>query len=192
LKDGIRRASVNNFGFGGSNAHVILEGHNSDSRNQTNGFAMADASPNRARIYVLSAKDEQACQRMISNLRDYIGGADSTEGRSLLASLAYTLGSRRSVLPWTAVFAADNLNSILSTLEGDQLRPRRSGKEVRLGWVFTGQGAQWYAMGRELFDAYPVFKDAVLECDGYIKEMGAKWTTMGKFQLSKKKGLQVD
>ncbi|KAH8745877.1 polyketide synthase [Hyaloscypha sp. PMI_1271] len=178
LKDGIRRASVNNFGFGGSNAHVILEGHNADSRNQTNGFAMADASLNRARIYVLSAKDEQACQRMILNLRDYIGDADSTEESSFLPSLAYTLGSRRSVLPWTAVFAADNLNSMLSTLEGDQLRPRRSGKEVRVGWVFTGQGAQWYAMGRELFDTYPVFKDAVLECDGYIKEMGAKWTIM--------------
>lgn len=153
---------------------------------------MVDAAPNPARIYVLSAKDEQACQRMISNLRDYIGGADSTEERSLLASLAYTLGSRRSVLPWTAVFAADSLNSILSALEGDQLRHRRSGKEIRVGWVFTGQGAQWHAMGRELFDAYPVFKDAILECDGYIKEMGAKWTIMGKFQLSKKKGFQVD
>jgi hypothetical protein len=47
-------------------------------------------------------------------------------------------------------------------------------------------------MGRELFDAYPVFKNAILECDCYIKEMGATWTIMGKFQLSKKKGLQVD
>jgi acyl transferase domain-containing protein len=190
LKDGTRRASVNNFGFGGSNAHAILEWHNPESRNKMNGAGMVDAATNPARIYILSAKDEQACQRMISNLRDYAADADSTKENSLLASLAYTLGSRRSVLPWTAAFAADSLNSILSTLKGDRILPKRSRKEIRVGWVFTGQGAQWHAMGRELFDAYPAFKDAILECDTYIKEMGAEWTILGKSQIFKK-GLQI-
>ncbi|TIC97276.1 Lovastatin diketide synthase mokB [Colletotrichum higginsianum] len=178
LKDGIRRASVNNFGFGGSNAHVILEWHNPDSQDQeqTNGSATVDAASGPARIYILSAKDEPASKRMISNLRNYIENADSTQERNLLASLAYTLGSRRSALPWKTVFAADSLDGILSSLDGGQNQPERSRKEIRVGWVFSGQGAQWHAMGRELFEAYPVFKTAIRECDSYIKEMGATWT----------------
>ncbi|KAK6225590.1 polyketide synthase [Colletotrichum tabaci] len=178
LKDGIRRASVNNFGFGGSNAHVILEWHNPDSQDQeqTNGSATVDAASGPARIYILSAKDEPACKRMISNLRNYIENADSTQERNLLASLAYTLGSRRSALPWKTVFAADSLNGILHSLDGGQNQPERSRKDIRVGWVFSGQGAQWHAMGRELFEAYPVFKTAIRECDSYIKEMGATWT----------------
>lgn len=35
-------------------------------------------------------------------------------------------------------------------------------------------------MGRELIEAYPVFKEALIECDGYIKGMGANWSIIGK------------
>lgn len=109
LKDGTRRASINNFGFGGSNTHAILEWHDPATltlpeKVQVNGNGIheheeSDQSPQQRRIYVLSAKDEQACQRMISNLRDYIERADVADEGRFLASLAYTLGSRRSVLP---------------------------------------------------------------------------------------------
>jgi acyl transferase domain-containing protein len=180
LKDGIRRASVNNFGFGGSNAHAILEWHNSESCSQTNGAQVVDATLSPVRIYVLSAKDEQACRRMASNLRDYIKNANPIKEKSFLDSLAYTLGSRRSLLTWVTAFTADSVNSLLSTLDGNQILPERSRQEIRVGWVFTGQGAQWHAMGRQLIQAYPVFKDSILECDTYIKDMGAQWNIMGK------------
>lgn len=185
LKDGTRCASVNNFGFGGSNAHAILEWH--DPATVLNGnYCNGDegqrlhGGTKQARIYTLSAKDEQACQRMISNLRDYVSDYRGTDEQGFLDNLAYTLGSRRSILPWTASFAAKSLSDLVSALESDRLPPKKTGEKIRLGWVFTGQGAQWHAMGRELLEAFPVFKQAILSCDEYIKEMGCTWTIMGK------------
>lgn len=207
-KEGIRRASVNNFGFGGSNAHAILEWHNpamlaSQSALQVNGRSHTmgtDSSLNGTatsdpfRIYLLSAKDEQACKRMASNLQGYIQsnvienagtGKNSSSKSDFLASLAYTLGSRRSLLPYTFGFSANSLKSVVSALATcSPVRTQGSTPGgVRLAWVFTGQGAQWPTMGRELFEQYPVFRDAILECDSAIRGMGAEWTIMGKFQF---------
>lgn len=118
---------------------------------------------------------------MMSNLRHHIQKSNLSDEAKFLASLAYTLGSRRSVLPWTVAFTADSVKSLLSALDSEDTSPTRSVPEIRMGWVFTGQGAQWHAMGRELFATFPVFREAILECDGYIEEMGASWTITGKF-----------
>ena len=133
---------------------------------------------------MLSAKDEQACHRMAMELKDYLLNAVPMDEERFLDSLAYTLGSRRSVFPWTAAYPADNLSGLVDALDSGHFKPTRSSESVRLGWVFTGQGAQWYAMGRELIATYPVFKAAILECDRYIKEMGSDWTLLGKGLLS--------
>lgn len=134
----------------------------------------------QAHIYVLSAKDENSCMRMVSRLCDYATHAREADDWQLLANMAYTLGSRRSNFRWKAVCTAHNLTSLAQNLAGDGMRPSKSAEQVRLGWVFTGQGAQWFAMGRELIEMYPVFKEALLECDGYIKEMGSTWSIIGK------------
>lgn len=44
--------------------------------------------------------------------------------------------------------------------------------------VFTGQGAKWYAMGRELIEAYPVFKEAIQEADKHIFDCRTPSTTV--------------
>ena len=61
------------------------------------------------------------------------------------------------------------------------MKPTRSGEPARLGFVFTGQGAQWFAMGRELLDAYPTFRATLLEAERYLIELGATWSLTGKF-----------
>ncbi|KAK7709765.1 Type I Iterative PKS [Diaporthe eres] len=123
-------------------------------------------------------KDEQACLSMISNLGDYVSDYRGTDEQGFLDNLAYTLGSRRSILPWTASCAAESLSDLVSALKSGRLTPKKTGEKIRLGWVFTGQGAQWNAMGRELVEAFLVFKEAILSCDEYIKEMGSTWTIM--------------
>ncbi|OJK00237.1 hypothetical protein ASPACDRAFT_28570 [Aspergillus aculeatus ATCC 16872] len=186
--DGARRASINNFGFGGANAHAIVESYEpleEMSRTEANGFARlcelcddhAEPDP-PGRIYVLSAKDERGCQRMISELSDYLTDTKSPDERQILANLAHTLASRRSSFRWKAACVAQSLASLTSRLSNEGTRPRKSADKVRLGWVFTGQGAQWFAMGRELIKAYPVFRQALLECDGYIRDMGASWSLL--------------
>ncbi|PYH87097.1 polyketide synthase [Aspergillus uvarum CBS 121591] len=186
--DGARRASINNFGFGGANSHVIVERYEPPEEmppTQAKGFFQLCElceyhveADHPGRIYVLSAKDERTCQRMMSRLSDYLTNSKPTDERQFLANLAYTLASHRSSFRWKAACVAQNLASLASRLSNEGTRPRKSAAKVRLGWVFTGQGAQWFAMGRELIQAYPVFRQALLECDGYIKDMGANWSIL--------------
>jgi acyl transferase domain-containing protein len=210
----IRRASINNFGYGGSNAHVIMESYrplestsssgryhhmngngvatNGNGVVVKNGHAETKGGPLLRKVIVLSAKDEQAAQAMVTNLKDYLLSATSTikdeEEVSFFNNLAYTLGQRRTRFPWVSAVAADSVADLVAKLEA--AKPTRvaadsssSSNGPRIGFVFTGQGAQWHAMGRELIDAYPVFEAALWEMDAQLKEVGIEWNLIGALHL---------
>lgn len=176
-----KRASINNFGYGGTNAHVIMEA--AKLRGPTNGFCrngIANGS-DRSRVYVLSAKEETAVKTSISNLKAYLRRVKTDDEPAFLDNLAYTLSERRSVFDWTASAPARSLAGLISALDEGELKPIRATNTLpRLGFVFTGQGAQWYGMGRELIDAYPLFADSLREADRYLREFGASYSLMGK------------
>ena len=194
--DGIRRASVNNFGYGGANAHVIMEEwpsrplqngfHHVNGNGYTNGTELINGdghhlSKLRSRLFILSAKDEYTCRAMASNLKDYLQSVnlESEEEDRFLDNLAYTLGQRRSRFPWISTYVAGSVPELIAALDNEKLKPSRDGShQPRLGFVFTGQGAQWHAMGRELIEAYPVFKASILEADRYLREFGCNWSLL--------------
>ncbi|EKG11419.1 Beta-ketoacyl synthase [Macrophomina phaseolina MS6] len=170
----VRRASVNNFGYGGANSHIILEHYQPTS-------ADSDGSPTTlsSKVLMLSAKDETAATTMVENLRDYLLSAEIEDEASFMRDLAYTLGQRRTTtFPWVAATTASSVSEIIRAIDGNRMKPRRTQSPLRLGFVFTGQGAQWWAMGRELIAAYPVFRDTIVEADGYLREFGAKYSLL--------------
>jgi acyl transferase domain-containing protein/NADPH:quinone reductase-like Zn-dependent oxidoreductase len=207
-----RRASINNFGYGGSNAHIIMEdsaswvpvpcsgkaltnghvhGHSNEHLNGhlngvmngehagTNGHAQL--SHLTSKVLVLSAKDELACKTMSSNLSDFLERNKPTlpDAGEFLQSLAYTLGQRRTRFPWTAALTVpttEGIDAVIQLLRSPKIKPSRSSRRPRIGLVFTGQGAQWYAMGRELIGSYPVYTDSLREAEGYLREFGADWS----------------
>ncbi|RJE27111.1 polyketide synthase [Aspergillus sclerotialis] len=179
----LRRASVNNFGYGGANAHAILE-HPEYLVPTPSSPHSLPSSPNpkaRSRVFVLSAKDERATRAMVQQLQQYVSEVRQNpelNSDGLLDQLAFTLGQRRSRFAWNVSCSADSLPLLQSTLDSNQLSPRRSSRAPRLGMVFTGQGAQWYAMGRELFSAYPVFLHTMKEADECLRSMGATWSVV--------------
>ncbi|KAK3683390.1 hypothetical protein B0T22DRAFT_430696 [Podospora appendiculata] len=195
--DGIRRASVNNFGYGGSNSHIIMESWSSPRRpintsralqnghtnGHSNGHTNGNGHPSHlsSKVFTLSGKDEQTCRAIVSNLKTHLQGLkfeDKDHEAQFLDDLAHTLGERRTRFPLTATSTAGSVAELVNALDADgKFKPTRaSDKPVRIGFVFTGQGAQWHAMGRELFEAYPVFKASILEADGYLKEFGCRWS----------------
>ena len=95
---------------------------------------------------------------MVSDLKDYLEkhrSLDPKASAQLLQNLSYTLGERRTLFPWVAAHQVrlDNgtLDSAIQALESPRFKStRRASESPRIGMVFTGQGAQWYAMGREL------------------------------------------
>lgn len=184
----IRRASINNFGYGGTNAHVIVEeaGSNSPIMLSENGIGSnaIGFETEQWRLFTLSAKDEGGARAMAANLLQYLKVAKIQDEDHFLQQLAHTLGNRRSRFDWVISTPAINLLHLIDTLGSNELRFSRAAEVLRIGFCFTGQGAQWYAMGRELIDAYPVFKGTLIEQDQYLKEFGAEWSLIGRWASS--------
>ncbi|SPO04422.1 related to type I polyketide synthase [Cephalotrichum gorgonifer] len=174
-----RRASVNNFGYGGTNAHVIMEdaayylpsavaGENAGLCNGP----PPNGEPSRF-VFPISAKDEASANAMIANLATYLQ-TKGPEGVDL-KSLAYTLGQKRTKFPWTVSYQASTAEELLNDVTSAS-RPTFSRRVPRIGFVFNGQGAQWYAMGRELMGAYPVFDECIDEAESHLRSFGAEWS----------------
>ncbi|KAL3432034.1 putative polyketide synthase [Aspergillus tetrazonus] len=193
----IRRASINNFGYGGTNSHIILEDGASWVKaafgahlhpREANGHGDAQAARDVSRVLVLSGKDEQACQRMVADLAAYLKQQPVPQDfGEYIDNLAYTLGERRTRFPWVAahpIALSDGYEGLVRALQSPKFKPSRSPRRFRIGMVFTGQGAQWYAMGRELIEAYPVFRDALLEAQGYLEQFGADWSLIDELKRS--------
>jgi acyl transferase domain-containing protein/NADPH:quinone reductase-like Zn-dependent oxidoreductase/ubiquinone/menaquinone biosynthesis C-methylase UbiE len=182
-----RRASVNNFGYGGTNWHAILEACITDCHEingNTTSHGLTHVCENRDRIdqtcpkvFLLTSKDAGVTQTMMSNLAEYIQGEEqsSDQAGADLDSIAHTLGTRRSLFGWRVAVTASTPSELVAALKDPLTKPAYSRDAPRLGFVFNGQGAQWFGMGRELF-AYPVFRQAMDDADEIIRGFGAPWS----------------
>lgn len=171
-----RRASVNSFGYGGTNGHAILE----DPALFKKSPSIPRTYPKPWQVLVLSGKDQHSTKRMLLALRDYLLSRSTQNEQVFLLNLAYTLNNRRSRFPWKAVVSISDTNGLIATLESPNTQICNFDGKPRLGFVFTGQGAQWHAMGRELLSTYSVFKQSILEAEQILKDFGCSWSAVGK------------
>lgn len=222
-KTAVRRASVNNFGFGGTNVHLILENapqladvnERTALPNGTNGAHFFDINAEKVspveeavlpngeiletkhsivhfpddsehtistayRLYVLTANHPNSLISQVAALASYLGKISNERPKELMSNLAFTLGQRRSILPWKISFTASTAKELRNLVESsDPVVPSRATKAPRVGFVFTGQGANWYAMGRELFSVYPVFASTIAAADVHLESLGAPWSLKG-------------
>lgn len=185
----VRRASINNFGYGGTNGHIILEdarlAHSQSAKpgKLTNGSApIRHTTKNEALVFY--ARDEQGCQRMVAGVKQYLQRhCDTADPASLMRNLGYTLAKHRTrfATGWVAAHLAEysdsDLGAAIQSLDSPGFTPvRLPSKPVRIGMVFTGQGAQWHAMARELVAPYPLVRATLDEAERILKELGADWS----------------
>ncbi|KAK5989446.1 Highly reducing polyketide synthase easB [Cladobotryum mycophilum] len=172
-----RRISINSSGYGGTNAHVIIEAGNAWHKPpikllQSNGTSTeTQAEP---KIFCFTHQRQQAIYKMATTWRRFLSSPQELS----LDSLAYTLGSRRSMHPHRAVVVASNLNTLiegLRLLEKGLQRPAKAYNKPKIWFVFTGQGAQWAQMGRELLSFYPLFRQAIQRAEEDLLGFGATW-----------------
>ncbi|KAL1872727.1 Type I Iterative PKS [Diaporthe australafricana] len=204
--EGLRRISVNSFGYGGSNAHIILDdacsfldqnrlpGNHVTKPSQLNGTSdtLDKPSPSFSRVFPISAHDKDGLGRVKLALAEYIiDKSDQLRGMrersSFLDDLALTLCERRTHLQWTTFSIASSLEDLLAALIADNTTPptRLSSCKPRLGFVFTGQGAQWASMGMDLMQ-YPVFRDSVEAADRYLQQkLGCTWSAREELERGK-------
>lgn len=234
---GLRRVSINSFGFGGSNSHVVLDdafnylrerglkgnhctvetpqiversslspdhGHNTvnglsslhgqrltngsraangDSHYGTNGLVNGNSesslSRSLPRILLFSATNETSVKRLIAA---YSGYFQESSGSKLckdtyLDNLAYTLSDRRTHLTCRS-FAILDHTSALSELTKLITKPNRSSSKLGMCFVFSGQGAQYSGMGKDLIN-YPAFKKTLVRAQSILSTLGCGWSIIG-------------
>ena len=168
---GVRIAGVNSFGFGGANAHVILAEAPIPSQ-----IAHGVADSDRAWPVMLSARSEEALRVAAWQLGTWLDDHSNLNGSSpLLPDLTYMLGARRNhhshrlaLTTRTMAEMMQELSAFSTGQAGPKLRtaftPRRE-RAARVVFVMSGQGPQWWGMGRELMQHEPVFKRMIKLCD---------------------------
>jgi acyl transferase domain-containing protein len=84
-------------------------------------------------------------------------------------------------MQWRVAIPATSSFELIEALNSGKISPVREVESPRIGFVFTGQGAQWNAMGRELYNRYPVFAQSMDACDKCLSSFGAPFSLLGKF-----------
>ena len=133
----------------------------------------------RSRVFVFSHKTKAGVKRLIEQIRLYVSNDHCDAPVGHLCDLAHTFCSHRSALTWRTAFTASTWQELKNALEEPGIEPRRALLQPRLGLIFTGQGAQWYGMGRNLIHSYSVFRHSLETAEGCVKKLGANWSLMG-------------
>lgn len=203
----IRRVSLHSFGFGGTNCHIVIDDAESYLRRHqlqgnhrtlleptahktTNGHhqrhdsGVEDTfSPSHTpKLLCWSASNEQSLKRLLADWDSYFRRKADDKEPSWLDDVAYTLDSRRSSFLWKS-FAVVSSSSDLkkATQLASEGKPSQS-LAPRIAFIFTGQGAQWHGMARELL-AYPDFLNVVVEAESIYQNLNCSWSVRGKVVL---------
>lgn len=156
---------VSSFGFGGTNAHVVLQGAGDLA-------SVSESEPlTSKRLFPISAQDRNALESRIAQIKKQL----QSEAKISLSDLAYTLQSRSSHLPIRQCVLADSQNELVEQLDnisqGPENKPARKPnmRANKTAFLFPGQGAQYVGMGKVLYANYPVFQRVVDACEDWLK-----------------------
>ncbi|MGV0731662.1 SDR family NAD(P)-dependent oxidoreductase [Mycolicibacter sinensis] len=165
-------AGVSSFGFGGTNAHVVL----TEAPQVRSSHPDDDAAP-RAELLALSARSPEALTALVGEyeMALFSGGL---AGGGALADLCYTAGARRGHHDYRLAVVGDSPAALFESLSAYRLgesrpvltvghcSPGRPGPGVT--FIFSGQGSQWHGMAQRLQAEEAVFADALAACDNAL------------------------
>ncbi|KAL2756326.1 hypothetical protein ACRALDRAFT_1033186 [Sodiomyces alcalophilus JCM 7366] len=181
-----RRASVNSFGFGGTNAHAIIESWSpsdgQEDENDANAIAPAASDSIQQQHlgpFTLSAGSDEGLMTAMSNLSQALQADPGIN----LRDLAWTLQLRREHFPVRAAIAAVDREQLIERLAAASKDANalsvQSSKAARVSekyparilGVFTGQGAQWPTMGAELHRQSACFRKSIDELQASLDDL---------------------
>jgi acyl transferase domain-containing protein/acyl carrier protein len=166
-------AGVSSFGFGGTNAHVVLQAAPPAIAEMPD----AEQKPG-AYLLPLSARHPAALQSLAHAYQDFLASAESA---SSLSDVCYTASARLGHYDYrlavTGNSSAQLVESLGAFLRGETRPGLSSGRKLsahrrRLVFVFPGQGSQWFGMGRRLLAQEPVFREVIERCDQAMRPYG--------------------
>ena len=177
--EGPRRASVNSFGFGGANAHAIVESY----KHPASTIAPLDVSDTVFSPFVFSAFSEQSLRQ---GLEAYLSYLENEPPEISSRDLAWTLRKRRTTFQYRASFAASSLDDLRDRIKAHfrnssvgvkaSILPNKESPKL-LG-IFTGQGAQYARMGAELIEKSELARTIIEDLESSLGKLpdGPKWS----------------
>ncbi|KAK6447202.1 hypothetical protein FP744_10003452 [Trichoderma asperellum] len=182
-----RKAVVNSFGFGGTNAMLLLESadgynvinnHINGHTATQNGTQNGNADPRKdeqslPHFFPISARSEYSLQNVINDLGDYLKNHPNVP----LNHLSHTLVKRRSKFQWRSSIVAENIDSLLQGLGAKDLVRNKAPNKLATAFVFTGQGAQWARMGYNLLlSEHTAFAQSIATSEKILQGFGTQWS----------------
>jgi microcystin synthetase protein McyG len=184
-----RIAGVSSFGFGGTNAHVVLEeAQASVGRAGASAAGIQDVAEGPV-VLPISARSEGALKGLAMAYRERLDSGEY-DAPELFRDMCYSAAVRRShhdfrlaVTGRDARDCAAGLGAFLAAEGSPQVAHGRVEGERERGpvFVFTGQGPQWAGMGRELLESEPVFQKVIGDCEKLVRAT-AGWSLVQELQ----------
>jgi acyl transferase domain-containing protein/acyl carrier protein len=173
----VRYAGVNSFGYGGSNAHVLLE----EAPEKTP--LKSTKNPSQFQLIPLSAKSDAALADLAAKNAYFLSANREADS---LDNLIYTLSQRRSHHSHRMVLLAQHSEDVHKNLQlfsmGRQVEDVVTGQadlseDRKVVFVYTGMGPQWFGMGKELMETEAVFNEAIHRCDAAFQTISG-WSIL--------------
>lgn len=167
---GPAHAGVSSFGFGGTNVHIVLREANQQEKVDQEAISSTSSS---CHILPLSANNPDSLQSLVGTFQELITADDSF----LNKDICHAASARRSQFDYrlAAVGTREEIGTALQAFQKGEEDPNLipvceiSDRIPKLAFVFSGQGGQWFGMGRELLKEEPLFKETIEAIDEIIK-----------------------
>jgi myxalamid-type polyketide synthase MxaE and MxaD len=166
-------AGVSSFGFGGTNAHVVLE----EAPPAVIGMPGAERKIG-THLLPLSARSPEALQALARAYQNFLATPESAVSlRDVCYSTSARLSHHDYRLAVTGNSPAELMESLEAFLRGETRPGLSSGRKLssrrrKVVFVFPGQGSQWFGMGRRLLEQEAVFREVIERCDRVMRPYG--------------------
>ena len=155
--EGRRIAGVSSFGFGGTNAHVILE-----APSEVDAPERIEAAERPSHVFTASAKTPESLSELVSR---YELVPDDT----CIADFCFSANTGRNHFENRIAVVASSREELRRGLRSAKPQRVQTGRP-RIAMLFTGQGSQYPGMGRELFETQHTFRRVLLRCDEILRD----------------------
>lgn len=149
--DKLRFAGVSSFGIGGTNAHAIIE---------EPPLPQKGSAPKIYQLLPFSAKTQSSLKGLGNSLKDFLKENQEVD----IADLSYTLKTGRASHKVRNFIIGKDFQEVNEQFEKiDLSKPFIENRQGRMVFMFSGQGSQYYGMGRQVYSQYPYFKSIIDE-----------------------------